>query len=54
MKKEKNIIPPHIEAIYNRIEKEKKERIAEINNSKMAEWEKKLALKAVNTSIWGF
>jgi len=40
--------------ILERKERERKEKIAEIKDSNMADWEKKMALKAVKSGTWGW
>lgn len=43
-----------IEKMFEEKDKERKEAIKKIKNSKMAEWEKKLALKAVKSATFGW
>ena len=40
--------------ILEKKERERKERIKEINKSDMADWEKKMALKATRSGTWGW
>jgi len=40
--------------ILERKERKRKEKIAEIKDSNMADWEKKMALKAVRSGTWGW
>ena len=40
--------------MFKQKDKERKETIAKIKASKMADWEKKLAIKAVNSPTFGW
>ena len=40
-----------IDKIFDKIEKERKKAIQEVKNSNMAEWEKKMTLKAIRSSV---
>jgi hypothetical protein len=43
-----------VEKMFEEKDKERVEAIKKIKNSKMAEWEKKMALRAVKSSTFGW